>query len=276
MKASSLALRFGTILVLLSGFLTQTQAQLKLDALTFGPGLETVGYFADSVGWTFVPSEDLRVVAVGCDFMIGSFVEIDFWDGTNQIIANYQIPLTNEEASNVVYQAVDGLVLKAGSTYGVSLQNSPGGALPVMIYSRRSVLGPTQGSGPTATFEPSPFITQFANFQIATNNVWSPVPGSTNNSEVLYFGATFQFEMLRQLSCSPLANGILLSWPTQSVSFAVQQNSAGFDKAAWVTLTNPPVVVVVGSENQVSVPRPTGNALYRLINEKNEAASGPH
>jgi hypothetical protein len=198
--------------------------------------------------------------------MSGSFAEVNFWDGTNQIIANYQVPLQNAATNGVVYQPVDGLILRAGLPYGVSLQNPSGdGDLPVMLYSRQSMPGPTQGSGPTSTFDASPLLTQFANFQIATNNVWSPFPSLTNNTEVLLFGATFQFEVLRELSCSESTNGILLSWPTQSVAFAVQQNSPGFNKATWVTLTNAPVVV--GSQNQVIIPRPSGTAFYRLISQ---------
>src|SRR3974390_2487162 len=119
MRTSSLALRFGTILMLLGGFLTEVRAQVELDALTFGSGIETVGYFPTSVGWTFVPSVDMRVVAVGCDFMDGSFVAINFWDGTNQIIANYQVPLQNTGTCCVVYQPVEGLTLRAGLSYGV-------------------------------------------------------------------------------------------------------------------------------------------------------------
>jgi hypothetical protein len=259
MDISSLASRVGTILVILGGLLQEVQAQLKFDALSFSSGLGTVGYFPASVGWTFVPSVDLRVVAVGVDFMDGSFVAISFWDGTNQIIANYQVPLQNTGSCCVVYHSVDGLTLRAGLPYGVSLQSPSGGDLPVTIYSR-------QGMDGSSTFDTSPFLTQFANFQIATNNAWSPVPGPTNNTEVLYFGATFQFEVLRELSCSESTNGILLSWPTQSVSFAVQQNGAGFNQTAWVTLTNAPAVV--GSQNQVIVPRPSGNAFYRLISRQ--------
>src|SRR5256885_4224434 len=141
MKTSFLALRFGTILVIFGGFVQEVQAQHKFDALVFGSGLQTVGYFPGSVGWTFVPSVDLRVVAVGCDFMVGSFVEFNFWEGTNQIIANYQIPLQNTGTCCVVYQPVDGLTLRAGLLYGVSLQNAPGGALPLTFYSRQSMYG---------------------------------------------------------------------------------------------------------------------------------------
>ncbi len=55
---------------------------------------------------------------------------------------------------------------------------------------------------------------------------------------------------------------VLLSWPTPSAAFSVQQSS-DLDSDGWVTLTNSPTVV--GSQNQVSVPTSTHMAFYRLI-----------
>lgn len=59
-----------------------------------------------------------------------------------------------------------------------------------------------------------------------------------------------------------LMNTVLLSWPTPSVAFSVQQ-SPGLNPSNWVTLTNQSVVV--GSQNQVTIPAAGGTTFYRLI-----------
>lgn len=55
---------------------------------------------------------------------------------------------------------------------------------------------------------------------------------------------------------------VLLSWPTPSAAFSVQQSS-DLRTDEWVTLTNSSSVV--GSQNQVSVPASTHTTFYRLI-----------
>lgn len=231
-----------------------TLAQSTFDALAFGPGIPNVGYINPSTGWAFVPTTDLRVVAVGCLPMQGSSVEIAFWQGTNQIIANYPIALQGGQTGDVVYQSVDGITLSAGSQYAVSVVNP--GALPVNVYSR-------QGADGYQEFSTSPYIGQFEDFQVSTNNQWSPLPAPpANNSDWLFFGPTFQFQLLHQLSFAATVTNLLLSWPTQSVAYAVQQNR-DFNSTNWVTLTNLPVVM--GSQNQVTLAKPQATMFYRLL-----------
>jgi hypothetical protein len=57
-------------------------------------------------------------------------------------------------------------------------------------------------------------------------------------------------------------NTAILSWPTPSFAFSVQQNP-GLNPSNWVTLTNQSVVV--GSQNQVTIPTGGGTRFYRLI-----------
>jgi len=87
---------------------TLTPAQSPFDALSFGTGIDVVGY-SFATGWTFVPTADLRVIAVGCFPPVPpSSIEILFWGGTNQVIATYEIPI-NGQVVDVLYQSVDGL-----------------------------------------------------------------------------------------------------------------------------------------------------------------------
>jgi len=57
---------------------------------------------------------------------------------------------------------------------------------------------------------------------------------------------------------------LLLSWPTPAGAFAVQQNP-DLNPAHWTTLTN--TSVVVGSNNQVRMPKPQQSLFYRLISQ---------
>ena len=231
---------------------TLTLAQPELDALTFGVGINGVGYFTPMTGWTFVPTTDLRVVSVGYSSVVdGSGLRINFWEGTNHIIATYPI-VQGFQTNAVLYQSVDGVTLRANAQYGISVENPYSDSLPVAVYSR-------QGDDGSATFDTSPFLTQFALFQVSTNGLWSPLPF---NGDVLYLGATFQFALVSKLTIGSLGNSLLLSWPTSPNSFAVQQN-LDLNPAHWTTLTNTPIVL--GSENQISLPKPTGIIFYRLI-----------
>ncbi len=54
---------------------------------------------------------------------------------------------------------------------------------------------------------------------------------------------------------------LTLSWPTPTGAFVVQQNS-DLNHAQWTILTNG--FVVVGSQNQVTIPKPLGTMFYRL------------
>jgi len=65
-----------------------------------------------------------------------------------------------------------------------------------------------------------------------------------------------------QLAINSTNGTVILAWPTPTGAFSIQQ-SPGLNPPAWVTLTNAPIVV--GSENQVTLPSPPGNTFYRLI-----------
>jgi hypothetical protein len=252
-KSLRVAASGAVVASLLRPFCQEVQSQSTIDALTFGPGIHDVGYLGAATGWTFVPTTDLRVVAVG-SLPMQSSLEVSFWSGTNQILATFSIPVQPSDGNDLVYQPVDGPTLKAGAAYAVSTL-SP--VLPVEIFSR-------QGAGGGATFATSPFITQFGNFQVSTNNLWSPLPGSTNNSDWLFLGPTFRFQVLRQLSLYETSTNLMLTWPTQSVVFAVQQ-SVDVTAGHWATLTND--LVIVGSNNQIALPKQTKTSFFRLISQ---------
>jgi hypothetical protein len=252
--------RFGFLaaVVTLAGFLRpfsqELHSQPTFDALTFGPGINVVGVCSPPPGWTFVPTTDLRVVAVGCLPESLREVEVRFWAGTNQVIGSYLIEAVPEQGYIVAYQPAD-LTLKAGAPYSISIW---GDGIGVQMFQRQSYDG-------TATFSTSPFISHFACFQVWTNNnVWSPWPSALGNSDMLSLGPTFQFQVLRQLCLCVTNATLILSWPTQSVSYAIQQ-SADITTPIWVTLTNAPVVA--GSNNEIAIPEPGGTRFFRLVSQ---------
>lgn len=234
-----------------------TQAQTTYDALRFGPGIDSVGY-SEAAGWTFVPVADLHVVTVGCfPTAPPSSIGICFWEGTNRIIALYQISINQEASGDVSYQPVDGLTLKAGSPYAISI-NPNQIPLPLRIYSK-------QGADGLSTFTTTPFISHFADYLVSTNGEWTPEPvPPASNTDFLYFGPTFQFQLLQELTLAQTGNNLVLSWPTQSVTYVVQRAET-LNNANWVTLTNVPVTV--GSQKQVTIPSPEGTKFFRLASQ---------
>jgi len=60
------------------------------------------------------------------------------------------------------------------------------------------------------------------------------------------------------------ANALILSWPTPTPSFALQQNPE-LQTTNWVALTNTPSTV--GSQNQIAVPSPAAMMFYRLFSQ---------
>jgi hypothetical protein len=89
-----------------------------------------------------------------------------------------------------------------------------------------------------------------------------PPPGTP---EPLFGLQSFQLQRLPHLSVSlTTTNTLLFSWPVEVTSYALQQNR-GFDAANWVTLTN--LSVVVGSQNEVIIPKPEESVFYRLISQ---------
>jgi hypothetical protein len=202
----------------------------------------------------------MRVVAVGCfPTPPPSSVGIFFWEGTNRIIATYQVLISPHEGllNGIAYQPVDGLILKAGSFYAISID--PGqGDIPVHLYS-------TQGADGMETFGPAPFISDFGNYEVSTNGEWTPLPPPpSSNADLLLLGPTFQFQLLRELTLAQAGPNLLLSWPTQNVSYVVQMTHSLGD-TNWVSLTNG--YETVGGQDQLTVPKPTGTTFFRLASQ---------
>lgn len=99
----------------------------------------------------------------------------------------------------------------------------------------------------------------FSNLIVAT--AWPP-PGSPGFLTGLQ---SFQLQRLPHLAIGPtLTNTFLFTWPTNFTTYALQLNSR-LDSTDWTTLTNAPIVV--GSQNQLTLPKAQGTMFYRLISQ---------
>ncbi len=83
--------------------------------------------------------------------------------------------------------------------------------------------------------------------------------GGVTSSQVV---SNFTFVGLAPLSVKVSAPNLVISWPTISGRFVLQQNSAINGTHAWSNVATPPVTV--NGQNQVTVPLPPSYTFYRL------------
>ncbi len=83
--------------------------------------------------------------------------------------------------------------------------------------------------------------------------------GGVTSSQVV---SNFTFVGLAPLSVKVSAPNLVISWPTISGRFVLQQNSAINGTHAWSNVATPPVSV--NGQNQVTVPLPPSYTFYRL------------
>lgn len=76
---------------------------------------------------------------------------------------------------------------------------------------------------------------------------------------------SFQLQRLPRLGISlTTSNTLLFFWATNHTNYSLQQNTE-FLPTNWTTLPNSPIVV--GSENQIALPKPQGIMFYRLVSQ---------
>ncbi|HEX7618179.1 MAG TPA: hypothetical protein VF480_05600 [Verrucomicrobiae bacterium] len=196
-------------------------AQGTLNALNISAGSAIVGYTPQGVGWSFVPTSDLLVTAVS-----SSAPQIDFWLGTNQVIAtyNYVGPYGGPPAfaAPTNFQSVSLLLLSAGQTYFISTQQTNfASSVKLLVYS-------LNGSGGEPIFNTSSYISQFASYYLSSSGQWSSTttPPSENANYAL-LGPNFQFQVVPEptsFELSLLAVGVwLFHRRTVSTFFHVRQ-----------------------------------------------------
>ena len=101
-------------------------------------------------------------------------------------------------------------------------------------------------------------------FQVTLGNAGSPAVMTELNGHPWSVILTGVHAIKPPLTITSTPNHLLLSWSTPAAAFAVQQNP-DLNPAHWTTLTN--ASVVVGSQNQVTLPTSQGSMFYRLISQ---------
>lgn len=155
------------------------EAQGTFEAVSFTlPSI--VGFDSQGVGWTFVPTSDLLVTSVS-----SSAPQVNFWLGTNQVVASYNVTLGAGD-----YQPVSPMILLAGQQYAIS---ATGTNLTVYYVFGPNPEGSVYGPSP---FNISPYLSQFASYLVSGNGDWSPLRPPPDHSSYLPYGANFQFQVV--------------------------------------------------------------------------------
>ncbi len=183
-NAKSFPLRLVTksLLLLVLAFPKLVAAQGTLNALNVGftnvGGV--IGIAQAGVGWSFVPTSDLLVTAIS-----STAPQVSFWLGTNQVIANY-----NSTGSPTDFQSVSTLLLSQGQNYYISCQHSNfANPFGIFIFSRNGIDG-------LLPFTTSSYISQFASYYVSPSGQWSPTVTPPDNSNYLFVGPNFQFQVV--------------------------------------------------------------------------------
>lgn len=109
---------------------------------------------------------------------------------------------------------------------------------------------------------------------VATNSSFDAAHGSSLaiSKQHLFASDGYRLSVYSVGSSSPpsltiqatTTNTLLLSWPTPTPAFAVQQSS-DLRTTNWVTF--PTTAVVVTGRNQVTIPKPSASRFYRLVSQ---------
>ena len=198
---------FTIVLALL--FPRPSVAQGNLNALVIDPSGTAVGYASQGVGWSFVTTVDLFVTGIS-----STAPQVDFWQGSNQVIATYNYfgPYYSGGGASAPtnFQTVSSFFLSAGQTYFISTQQ-PGFSSAVIVevyglYPSGSVYGPK-------TFSISPYLSQFASYNLSSNGQWSSTttPASDNVNYVV-LGPNFQFQVVPEPTSFELFLFAAITW----------------------------------------------------------------
>jgi hypothetical protein len=226
------------------------KAQGTSAAMSFSlPG--NTGYVFGGVGWTFVPTSNLVVTGIS-----STAGKVSFWLGTNQVFASYDY---SGGYPSFPFQSIAPLLLFAGQSYAISAQNTNFTSEVVFM-----VFGPPSSN----VYDPPPFgissyISQFASYSLSTNAQWgSPLVSPPANTNYLFFGPNFQFQVVPSLTVGQSSNSVTVSWPYPSTGWTLQQSAGAADASGWQTsgytsTTN-------GSVESITITAPTENLFFRL------------
>jgi hypothetical protein len=137
------------------------------------------------VGWTFQPTTEISVTALGAFANLPLGLEIGLWNSSGALLASDTITSASTAVDLSLYQSITPVTLMADQTYYIAAYN-PGGAFQTVVLGEG--LNPPDG---TALM--SPYI-QLGNAADANNGVFqfpNVVDGPTDTAII---GANFEFQ----------------------------------------------------------------------------------
>ena len=204
-------------------------------------GFLGVGAVNGPVGFSFTPTVSIAVNNVSyLQAGANATPSISFWSGSNNL-ATYDFPPGAAVAEWISYTNTP-LILNAGTTYSITLQN---GSQPILFYESYP-----QGASPDGQFLPS--------LEIANYN--GLVPGQTSTN--FFPGLNFEYLVVPQLSVALQGSNVFLSWPASAASFSLKQ-TLSLIPANWIDVTN--LINTTNGVSSVTLPATNGTAFFQLV-----------
>jgi len=229
------------IVLALAGFLVASPSFASETAAVVPSGYLGVGYANGSVGFSFQPTVSIAVNNVSyLSAGANATPSITFWSGTNAL-ATYTLPPGTASNQWISYTNAP-LVLNAGTTYSITLQNGSTFVLFPESY--------PQGAAPNGQFLPAE--------QIANYNGLAPGYSSPD----FFPGLNFDYLLVPQLSVVHQGSNVIVSWPASATTFSLQQ-TLSLSLTNWINVTN--LINTANNTNSVTLPSTNGSAFFHLV-----------
>lgn len=204
-------------------------------------GYYAIGYVNGFVGFSFTPAASIAVNNVSyLSAGANATPSITFWSGANAL-ATYVLPPGVASAQWISYTNTP-LILNAGTTYSITLQN---GSQPLLFYESYP-----QGAAPNGQFLPS---AQIANYNGLVTGASSPD---------FFPDINFEYLLIPQLSAVRQGSNVIVSWPASATVFSLQQTPS-LIPAAWLNITN--LINTTDNVNSVTLPATNRSAFFQLV-----------
>lgn len=218
------------------------------------------GFARGTAGWTFQPSTNVSVTALGCfDYILTNQpgpVSVGLWAADGTLLASGTVTTNSELTGQARYEPVNPVELLTDETYYLGAFASAG-AMIIQAFA--------PGNGPG-------YVNMAPEIQLGTavnsTNAGFTFPqtlGGPPDSAI--FAPNFQFRdgiLPPVLTIAVSGNDVLVSWSITYADFALQRND-DLTTTNWIDVTNS--VNVVGGENQVLISAPAGDDFYRLYSQ---------
>jgi hypothetical protein len=250
-----IALRLAGLLVMLAAF--RLGAAEAIQSLA---GFTDVGVVFDGgAGFAFKPATNLYVNALGYLFLTNlsalDSAVVELQDSRGDVRASVTLTNSSPQAGDWNYQAIPAFFVPANTTnYVVAYDPVEYAASHTKSWSGAHVEAVSPG---TTWFEPAPELV-YLGPTVGTDIVASP--------SYYYIGANFQFIGVPSPPALEivltLTNTVVLTWPTQAVSFHLQATTS---LRSWPITNLADQPIVADTNNVLVLPCSQPSTFYRLI-----------